>query len=402
MKCTLFKEGRRDYDPVSHIVFRGIYHEIRCGDLRFLTDLSGDIKWIFREGGGSIYEEGTLFRRTLGGRWIYYDSSLYGEAFDLAGRHYLPLSIDMPPISGLDRERQLLDAGLEAWNGLIQKGCLEACYRFRDTKGLMRRSIGLRHTIMGSVPVVPPEALFFDYDLIPVIVKEGCLANCGFCAIKGGADPKGRTLAEIRGTILGLRDWIGCDRVNYPLVFLGQNDALSCETGVLEEAANMAYEVLSIEDNYFSTSGLLLFGSPQSILEKGIQDFLRLDALPFTRIYINVGIESLHGPTISALGRPFDVMLSQKALKFIDEIHDATQKVAVSTNFLISLTFPQEHTKLLEDYLVGLEDGGKRGKVFLSPLFGQYESIGAIKREVFRLKARSLRPVYLYFLIPYA
>ena len=129
---------------------------------------------------------------------------------------------------------------------------------------------------------------------------------------------------------------------------------------------------------------------------------MRLDALPFTRIYINVGIESLHGPTISALGRPFDVMLSQKALKFIDEIHDATQKLEVSTNFLISPTFPQEHTKLLEDYLVGLEDGGKRGKVFLSPLFGQYESIGAIKREVFRLKARSLRPVYLYFLIPYA
>ena len=401
MRIEFFKEGRKDHKSVSHIVFRGLFHEVNAGKYRYVISLNNDLKWIFKAGGGTIFEEGTLFRRTPGGRWILYDSSLYSEAFSLLGRHYMPVPLDFPQFLHPVEERKVLDEALKVWDELLEDQGEPGENGFRKTPSLLSRSRELRGILKSTVPVVPPEAVFFDYDLIPLVVQEGCHANCKFCTVKSGASPRVRSLKEIEVMLSGLKAWFGRDLVNYPVLFLGQHDALSCDISLLEEAAHMAYEALSLKDNCFSTSRLIMFASPLSVSQKTTGEFKRLERLPFDAIHINVGIESLDGATLSLIGRPFDLGLIKQALCKIDEVHSSTEKIMFSTNFLISPSFPCGHVESLKEYL-NMERPLKKGMAFISPLMGEYKNVGEVKREVFKLKAGASIPAYLYSIIPYA
>nr|CBX29241.1 hypothetical protein N47_J02220 [uncultured Desulfobacterium sp.] len=43
------------------------------------------------------------------------------------------------------------------------------------------------HSIIGSsISVLPPDTRHSDYDVIPVIIADGCIYNCNFCSVKSG------------------------------------------------------------------------------------------------------------------------------------------------------------------------------------------------------------------------
>ncbi|MEF3168947.1 MAG: radical SAM protein [Deltaproteobacteria bacterium] len=389
-----------DYEPVSYISFSGYYHEVFHRPITFITDLNGALKWVYIEESDFIVEAGILFKRTQGGKWIFYDSSLYSECFDLTGIHYLPVSMDFS-YGGIqsERDKNRLKQALSLWDKLLASHYAQNPHVFFfDNRGLLRRDLQLRRILKGTIPVIPPEAVFVDYDVIPVLLSHGCLSNCSFCCVKTGGEPTFRPISEVKMQIRAIKEWIGQDGKNYSTVFFGQNDALSVDTNLLEEAAYSVFKAFSLKNAYIRPTRLMMFGSPISLLEKKLTDFSRLDSLPFDKVHINVGIESLDDKTLNVIGRPFGSEVNQKAIRQIHEIHESTQKIEVSINFLIGPNLPQCHFASLSHHLQNFPFMGK-GCVFVSPLFGEYKGIGQVKRDVFYLKALSKVPVFLYLLV---
>ena len=304
------------YESVSHVCFRGLFHEVAEKGIKYVTDLNGALKWVFIEESDAIYEAGSLFRRTIGGRWLIYDGSLYSESFDLTGRHYIPIPMDYQGVHVLKGERGLLQKALMRWdrwldngNGKLGGQDGEARQFFYSTKGLRNRDIRLRGILKATVPVVPPEAIFWDYDVIPIVLADGCVSNCTFCCVKTGGEFQERSFHQIQESIRGLKRWLGDDLKNFSSLFLGQNDALYADTRLLQDVAIYAHEEFCMDRAYVRPRGLFMFGSPLSLTKKKITDFNMIEKIPFEKIHINVGIESLDAHTLQALGRPFDLKL---------------------------------------------------------------------------------------------
>ena len=55
-----------------------------------------------------------------------------------------------------------------------------------DEEALSLRADQLHRLIGGQVTVLPPDTRHVDYEVIPIIVADGCLYHCGFCRVKTG------------------------------------------------------------------------------------------------------------------------------------------------------------------------------------------------------------------------
>lgn len=400
MELYLNKRGRFDHAPLSQTVFRGIFHEIRDQDYRFFLGLNGVLKCIFVQGGDSIFEEGYLFKRTPGGYWLYYDGSLYSEAKALIDRYYVPVALENLSPEGHQREKKVLNKALKRWDYITKNPELADLKDIMDTRALKWESLKFRQCIKGTVPVLPPETIFIDYDCIPLIVSEGCGANCKFCFVKTGSQPRVRSFKEIDASIKGLRAHLRDDVQNYAGLFLGQNDALLCDIDHLIHASYKAWEAFDFETNPFKEKRLFLFGSPVSLLKQGTHRLLKLDRLPFSWIHLNIGIESYHPKTLETLGRPFDQEMLKDVMQMINEIHLNTKRLEIGMNFLLFKKNPQGHLASIEEFVGGLNVPG-RGFVFISPFLGDFIKMGQIKREIFKLKARNSHRIFLYILVPF-
>ena len=84
------------------------------------------------------------------------------------------------------------------------------------------------HRIIGAtLPVLPPETIDVDYEVIPLILTEGCAYNCRFCLFKTTGGFRVRSPRNIAAQIRSLKDFYGADLINYNSLMLGQNDALA-------------------------------------------------------------------------------------------------------------------------------------------------------------------------------
>ena len=131
---------------------------------------------------------------------------------------------------------------------------------------LRLRTEKLHHIIGGPISVLPPDVRHADYDVIPLIIADGCLYHCDFCCIKSHRRFRKRSEANIGRQIRALKTFYGENLSNYNALFLGNHDALAAGQELICAAATVAYEMLGFENCFMKNPTLYLFGSVDSLL----------------------------------------------------------------------------------------------------------------------------------------
>jgi radical SAM superfamily enzyme YgiQ (UPF0313 family) len=271
-----------------------------------------------------------------------------------------------------------------------------------DEETLRRRVDQLHRLIGGRVTVLPPDTRHVDYEVIPVIVADGCLYNCGFCRVKTGQNFTPRRAGDIVRQIKKLKRYYGKDLRNYNAIFLGQHDALSAGRELLELAAQKAYELFEFEHSYLKGASLFLFGSIDSIIHSEEKLFESLDHLPFST-YVNVGLESNDPATLEWLKKPVSVEQVREAFLRISGINKRYEKIEVTANFVFGKDLPASHLPSLLELIGGrLDLSRNKGAVYLSPLMEEGMRDKEDKRELLRrflrLKTQSRFPTFIYLI----
>ena len=416
LSITLDKEGSREFSKVSFPVRHGRFSEIKTPDTIFQFNLKGEIKYI--QGIGQTWPHpAEWLKRTVGNDWIYYSAGGYKGIYDYFGEYYFPC-LSYPSNSVIDEDplndpsvvhaRKSLQGLREKIIKLISgaeperlKGFLAGVMK-NDEETLRRNADQLHDLIGGWVTVLPPDTRHVDYEVIPVIVADGCLYRCGFCRVKTGQDFTPRRAGDVVRQIKTLKQYYGKDLHNYNAIFLGQHDALSAGRELLELAAQKAYEVFEFERSYLKGASLFFFGSIDSIVHSEEKLFESLDDLPFST-YINVGLESSDPATLEGLKKPVSAGQVREAFLRISDINRRYEKIEVTANFVFGRDLPTSHFPSLLK-LIGDRPNPSRNKgaVYLSPLvedgMRDKEDKRELLRRFLRLKTQSCLPTFIYLI----
>lgn len=413
---TLDKEGSREFSKVSFPIRYGRFSEIKTPDFIFQFNPNGEIKYI--QGMGQNWPHpAEWLKRTVGNDWIYYSSGDYKDIYDYFGEYYFPyLSypsnsiIDGDPFAG-----HAVSFGMRSWHllrakikKLIPGAKPKSLKDFlthvvkNDEKALRLRSDQLHHLIGGQVTVLPPDTRHVDYEVIPIIVADGCLYNCGFCRVKTGQDFAPRTSEGILGQIKNLKRFYGQDLHNYNAIFLGQHDALSAGQELLELAASSAYEIFEFKRSYLKGASLFLFGSVDSIIYSEERLFESLNNLPFST-YINIGLESNDPKTLEVLKKPVSVEKVCEAFNRILDINRRYEKIEITVNFVFGKELPSGHLpSIFELARDRLNLFRSKGAIYLSPLMDEgmrdKESKKELLKRFLKLKIQSRLPTFIYLI----
>jgi len=413
---TLNKEGSREFSKVSFPIRYGLFSEIRTPEYLFQFNLNGEIKFI--QGLTQTWPHpAEWLKRTVGNDWVYYSAGDYKGIYDFFGEYYFPY-LSYPSNSIMDGDpfndhsvilaKKSLQALLAKIDKLISgpkpKSLKEFLTRVirNDEETLSRRADQLHRFIGGQVTVLPPDTRHVDYEVIPIIVADGCLYHCGFCRVKTGQDFTPRAPKEVMRQMKDLKRFLGRDLHNYNAIFLGQHDALSAGREVLELAAERAYEIFEFERSHLRGPCLFLFGSVDSMIHSEEGLFESLSHFPFST-YINVGLESNDPKTLEALKKPVSVEKLREAFTRVLEINRRYEKIEVTSNFVFGEDLPSGHLPSLSELTRNrLNLIGNKGAVYLSPLMDERMREKGIKRELLRrflkLKIESRLPAFIYLI----
>ncbi len=413
---TVGQEGSKEFSKVSFPVRYGRFAEIRTPGHIFQFNLNGEIKYIQGMGRGWPHPAEWL-KRTAGNDWVYYSAGDYKDIYDYFGEYYFPY-LSYPSNSILDgdplKDHSVIHAkkSLQALQARLGKLILSAepenlkdfltCVMRNDEKTLRRKADQLHRLIGGQVTVLPPDTRHVDYDVIPIVVADGCLYRCGFCRVKTGQDFNPRPARDIVTQIKNLKRYYGKDLHNYNAIFLGQHDALLAGRKLLELAAEKAYELFEFERSYLKGAFLFLFASIDSINHSEEKLFESLNRLPFS-IYINVGLESDDPATLERLKKPVSVEQVREAFLRISDINREYERIEVTANFVFGKDFPASHLSSLLELLGDAPSLSRRkGAVYLSPLMEERmrnnEEKRELLREFFKLKTQSRLPMFIYLI----
>ncbi|MEW6442784.1 MAG: radical SAM protein [bacterium] len=418
LRITVEREGAREHAKVSYPVRYGRYGEITSSGFVYHFNRKGEIRHLHARLDGWPHPADWL-KRTPGNDWVYYSSGEYAEVFGLTGEYYLPC-LSYPSnavVGGNPFANPAVSAALESLESLhLELGHLAADTRrlpaaVRDFVGriaasgpaaLRRRADRLRRLLGGRLTVLPPDTRHVDYDVLPVVVAQGCAYNCTFCRVKSGRPFRAREREAIGRQIEGVRRFFQEDLPNYNSVFLGDHDALRAGAEVLEFAARKAYERFDLAHSYLRGSNLFLFGSADTMARSDEGLFQMLEALPYAATYLNIGLESPDPATLKALGKPVTPEVVEEAFARILNVNRRYMKIEASANFLIGAGLPPTHLPsvmaLTSEHPVR---SCVKGTAYLSPLIrrppGPEERRKLLSR--FReVKLASRLPVYLYLI----
>jgi len=413
---TLDKEGSPEFLKVSYPVRYGRYAEITTPSYIFQLNLNGEIKYV--QGRDHHWPHpAEWLKRTMADDWIYYSAGDYKGIYDLFGEYYFPcLSYPSNSVMGESPfEDQAIKAALKAWQdlqrsveGLLSKSLPQDLRDFlinvaeNDAETLRLRSRKLHDLIGGPVSVLPPDSRHVDYEVIPVIVADGCLYNCGFCRVKSFQDFSRRSRGNILEQIKNLKQFYVRDLLNYNAVFLGHHDALGAGQEILEFAAIEAYERFEFEHSYLRGASLFLFGSVDSLIGSKEGMFETLNKLPFST-YINIGLESADPDTLAVLQKPVTAEKIRDAFEKMTAINRAYEKIEITSNFVFSEDLPLNHFLSFVALTAGKPGYPcTKGCVYLSPLVNGGPENAMLRRKMLRkfyeLKTRSRLPTFLYLI----
>jgi hypothetical protein len=410
LSISLEQEGSREYLKVSYPVRYGRYHQITAGDYIYQFNLRGEIRHLYAL--GPDWPANEWLKRTEAGDWVYYSNDGYTSVFSLLGEYYLPcFSYKKNGVVAVDPfttapVRRAMDSlgGLREKAGRLLKDPLPADLRTflqrvagnpgEESPG---RSAGLHDMIGGPVTVLPPDTRHVDYDVIPVVIADGCLYNCGFCTVKSGESFTARSRDDILQQIERLGEFYGPDLVNYNSLFLGQHDALEAGADLIEFASGAAYERLRLERSFMRGANLFFFGSVDSFLSSPDDLFRRLDRSPF-RTYVNLGLESADQRSLDELEKPIAVDRVREAFRRMLDLNRRLEHLEITANFVLGPSLPESHLdSIVELAGEGVEAVSHKSTLYISPLENG-EVVPEIRRSVYRIKNRCRVPVFLYLI----
>ncbi len=410
-----YYKGRASFLPVSYPSFEGIKHLIRFNGYKFIFDLTGHIKLILNDS-ADWPDHFIKIKRTIANEWIIYLSYGYEDIYSLTGVYYIPIreSLSYVPI-WLDNpfKNNCFEQTIKSFKNLIISlsnyntknikvdfnisKIIAQIVRVNKLEELRKQANIFHHILKGTVPILPPDTITVDYNVIPIFISDGCLYNCRFCCLKTGNEWRQRTNKEIIDQIYGLRDFLSDDIINYSAIFLGQNDALSSSPDILLETARIAFKVL-LDKSIFKEKTLYLFGSTTSLLNTPRWIFKELDKIGYRHIYINCGLESFEQDVLNMIGKPITSKEVEDAYRFSVDINKDYSCVEISLNFLISESFPEIHLKTLLKKLSNPTTKLPKGTIYLSPMIGESYTLRKLKRIIFNLKSNSKWDIKLYIM----
>ncbi len=401
---------KKDTFPLRY----GKYSEIKTSEYEFRFNLNGEIKFI-RGLNVNWPHPAEQLKRTDGNDWVYYsvgDKSGEHGIISWLGEYYLPclpyLSNSIWEVSYFS-DLNIMNA-FAAWAQLY--GNLYGAQKNRfhpKAKELIRnilknndsvlfeRSKELIEIIGERVSVLPPDTRHVDYEIIPLIIADGCLYHCGFCCVKSAQKFQVRSKSEILEQIRHLKAFYGRNLENYNALFLGNHDALAAGDELIYLAASEASSAFFREGSNTQTPMLFFFGSVDSLLRSKNELFEKLSHLPFYT-YINIGFESIDASTLAFIRKPVEASNVREAFQKMLEINATYANIEITGNFLMGETLTPEHYQSLAELLrVTSAPSNGKGAIYLSPIKDSPK-----KRELlpqfFEIKNQSQLPVYTYLI----
>jgi len=236
-----------------------------------------------------------------------------------------------------------------------------------------------------------------EYEVIPVVIQDGCLYNCRFCRVKSGQGFTLRTEADILEQIRALKEFYGPDLLNYNSIFLGNHDALFAGKEAIEFGARKAYEGLDIAHAMMKEPRLFLFGSVDSILRSDEAAFDMLNRLPFYT-YINLGLETADADTFEAIGKPLTPKKVEKAFKQMIWVNQHYPNIEVTANFVYGAWLPENHMASIISLARGqLSHFHSKGALYVSPLEEMGKKADMLD-SFMELKKKCRLPCYIYLI----
>jgi Radical SAM superfamily len=413
LKISLGCESSKTYTKVSYPIRYGLFSEMEYADFLFQFNLNGEVKFISSTCSDWPHPAEWL-KRTSGNDWVYYSTgSYYTGVFDLFGEYYLPCP--NYPTNSLFKEDPFARKGvvsvLREFELLVSRAAdLAASKDDRKIKdflalvagntreNLRQRADTLHRILRARVSVLPPDCRHVDYDVIPLMITDGCLYNCSFCEIKTGQDLSCRARQEITDQLRQLQEYFGPDLVNYNSIFLGQHDALCADPEDIIFAANQANDILDLQQSHMQQPRLFLFGSAESFLKRDEPFWKNINKLPFYT-YVNLGLESFDSETLQFLKKPVEAEVMRQGFAKMLTINQRYENIEVTANFILGDNLPDGHIPSLIKHVNEALDGSSIGKgcIYVSPLKSSQKTKELLKQ--FRAIKQKVRlQTYLYLI----
>jgi len=392
----------------------GKYSEIKTLDFEFCFNLNGEIKSI-RGLKSDWPHPAEQFKRTAGNDWVYYsvgDKSGDDGIISWMGEYYLPcLPYTSNPVWEINYfSNPVVMSALAEWSQLfanLYMANLEGLYPHakdlierilaNDEQVLHERSQQLNKIIGSRISVLPPDTRHVDYDIIPLIIADGCLYHCKFCCVKTDQKFQKRSKENIQEQLAALKDHFGANLVNYHGLFLGNHDALAAGWDLICFAAKEAYHAFGFRQRMDQKPFLYLFGSVGSFIGAGQTLFEQLNRLPFYT-YINIGFESIDPKTLSLISKPITAEEVKEAFEKMIEINATFDRIEVTGNFIAGDYLSPEHDGSLAHLLKNADVKRKsKGAIYLSPLKDSPKKRELLPR-FFKIKEESRLPVFVYLI----
>ncbi len=414
MSFTIKKEGDFAFKKTTSPIRFGTYSEIKTRDYEFQFNLNGEIKFI-RGLHGNWPHPSEFLKRTDGNDWVFYSvGSVNGNkgVKDWMGEYYLPC-LPYPSNSVLDfnpyTDNRILNA-LAAWSQLFGSLCemqsndkhteikkFLNLVTSKDENTLFDRAKKLHNIIGERVSVLPPDARHVDYNVIPLIIADGCRYHCKFCAVKSSKQLKVRSMENIRLQIQQLKDYYGQNLVNYKGLFIGNHDALAAESEVICTSAFEAARCFGMDKEHSIRPKLYLFGSVDSLINASDKLLEELNQLPFYTT-INVGFESVDASTLADIKKPLVVSKIHTAFQKMLAINQEYTNVEITANFLLGDGFSKDHYQSLTGLLSQTPaPSNNKGAIYLSPLSGNHKNENLLE-SFLEIKKQSCLPTFIYLI----
>jgi hypothetical protein len=411
IEVTLDKKGANRFTKTSYPVRYGRFCEIKTAEYLFEYNLKGEIKTI-RGLNSNWPHPAEWLKRTDGNDWVFYSVGRYHRLFSFLGEYYLPC-LSYPsnslwgynPFGDLSIQKALAaqswlaaDLRLMLANGIPHKikDFLARILR-HDANSLQAKSEKLHQIIGGPVSVLPPDTRHVDYEVIPLMVADGCLYHCDFCCVRSRQSFRRRSKDNVRRQIRRLKTFYGSNLGNYNALFLGNHDALAAGWDLIGMAAVEAYEAFDFEKAHIKNPALFLFGSADSLLNAENKLFEALNRIPFYT-YINIGLESADAVTLSQINKPLELNKVKDAFQKMLDVNRRCLNIEITANFLLGDHLAPEHyAALIQLIRSGLDRFYSKGAIYMSPL-NTSRNHRELLRQFIAIKNKSRLPTYLYLI----
>ncbi len=411
LRSPSIRKGPIDYSKVSYPIRYGRFCEIRTPEYLFQFNLNGEIKYI-RGLSRNWPHPAEWLKRTDANDWVFYSVGGYNGIYSLLGEYYLPCLAYRS--NSIWRYNPFDDANIQqafaAWTQLLADlGTLHtngvpakirtalALISRHDNPTLNARSKSLHRIIGGQISVLPPDTRHVDYDVIPLMIADGCLYHCDFCCVKTSRQFQPRARDNILQQIQDIVSFYGVNLRNYNAVFLGNHDALGAGYELIRMAATEAYIAFGLETSYVKNPSLFLFGSVDSLLDGGQTLIEAISRLPYYT-YINIGLESADAATLHRLNKPLGITKIEDAFQMMLDVNRNYHNIEITANFLLEDQFPPNHYRsLIELVRNRLDRFYSKGALYLSPL-NTHQNNRELRSKFVEIKNLSRLPAYLYLI----